>query len=88
MGMPCQVNSILKLKSGESFPAVLTVGDRHRVIKQGYRILPLDVPLPLVDSDWMAWADVIVRQLIWEHGTTTLTFEIARLYLAPFSLQG
>ncbi len=45
MGMPCQVNSILKLKAAQGYPESLKIGDRHQVQKGGYRILPLDVPL-------------------------------------------
>lgn len=87
MGMPCQVNSILKLQPAQGYPAQLTVGSRHQVIKTGYRILPLDVPIPLVDSQWRAAADVVVRKLIWENGRTTLEFEISRVYSTPFSLK-
>jgi Protein of unknown function (DUF2584) len=85
MGMPCQVNSILKLKTGQDYPAELAVGLRYEVTKEGYRIFPIDVPIALVDEHWMAYADVIIRKLTWEKGETAIAFEIHRLYLTPFS---
>jgi len=86
MGMPCQVNSILKL-SRDQYPAVLEQGAQHQVTKSGYRILPLDVPLALVNADWVAHADIVVRRLQWEGGQTTLWFEVQRLYLTPFPVK-
>jgi hypothetical protein len=83
MGMPCQVNSILKL-SPDQYPE-LVMGAMHQAVKEGYRIIPMDVPIPLVDRQWFAHADVVIRQLIWENQTTHMTFEIVRLYSAPFS---
>ncbi|NJM47874.1 MAG: DUF2584 family protein, partial [Alkalinema sp. RU_4_3] len=61
--MPCQVNTILKL--GEDYPASLVVGSRHRAVKSGYRIFAMDVPLQLVDGDWMAWGEVAIVDLRW-----------------------
>jgi hypothetical protein len=83
MGMPCQVNSILKL-SPEQYPQ-LVLGHVHQVTKAGYRIIPLDVPLPLVDAQWLAHADVVIHQLIWTKQATQITFEICRIYPAPVS---
>jgi Protein of unknown function (DUF2584) len=82
MGMPCQVNSILKL-SPDQYPD-LVMGEIHQVIKEGYRIIPMDVPIPLVDRDWMAHADVVIEQMLWEKQTTHITFKISRIYAAPF----
>ncbi|MBF2051441.1 MAG: hypothetical protein EDM05_59465 [Leptolyngbya sp. IPPAS B-1204] len=87
MGMPCQVNSILKLARGQDFPEPLLLNASHQAIKSGYRILPLDVPLPLVDEAWLAYADVIIHQLVWRDNTTTLSFTIKRLYETPFSVK-
>lgn len=86
MGMPCQVNSILKLKPSD-YPDPLESGARHQVQKDGYRIFPLDVPLCLVDEHWLAHADVIIKTLTWANQTTYLEFTIARLYDKPFSTQ-
>jgi hypothetical protein len=87
MGMPCQVNSILKLTPAQGYPAGLKVGTHHRVQKSGYRIFPLDVPLCLVDENWLAHADITIEKLTWEHQTTYLEFSVSRVYTTPFSTQ-
>ena len=85
MGMPCEVNTILKLKPSQGYPARLAIGDRHQIDKDGYRIFPLDVPLCLVDEHWLAHADIVIEKLTWEHQTTHLQFKVARLYPVPFA---
>lgn len=85
MGMPCQVNSILKV-SRQDLPEPLELG-QYQVTKSGYRIIPLDVPIPLVDQDWIAYADVVIHQLVWENGKTRLSFAVKRFYKVPFSVK-
>jgi len=87
MGMPCEVNSILKLSSTQGYPKELVLRSQHQTVKSGYRILPMDVPIPLVDQEWLARADVVIRQLTWENGETKLVFEIHRVYESPFSMK-
>jgi hypothetical protein len=48
----------------------------------------MDVPLPLVDEQWIAHADIVIRQLTWESGETKIAFEIHRVYESPFSTKG
>ncbi|NJK54219.1 MAG: DUF2584 family protein [Leptolyngbyaceae cyanobacterium SU_3_3] len=85
MGMPCQVNSILKLN--QNYPAQLQVEETHQAIKSGYRIMPIDVPISLVDANWVAHADAVIDRLIWQQGETHITFRIHRIYAQPFSLK-
>jgi Protein of unknown function (DUF2584) len=87
MGMPCQVNSILKLNRATDYPPQLVVGQVYTASKSGYRILPMDVPLQLVDEAWLAHADIIIRQLVWADQQTTLTFVVDRIYPTPFSVK-
>lgn len=87
MGMPCTVNSILKLTPAQGYPAILNQGLVGQGTKSGYRIIPIDVPIPLVDADWLAQADVTIRKLIWEHQITIVTFEVTRIYEAPMKLK-
>ncbi|PZO41171.1 MAG: DUF2584 domain-containing protein [Pseudanabaena frigida] len=84
MGMPCEVNSILKLKPSQGYPAQLEKGKRYQARKEGYRIIPIDVPIPLVDNNWFAHADIKICRLVWEDGVTTLDFEVDRIYQTPF----
>jgi len=86
MGMPCQVNSIVKL-NGTEFPSLLEIDAVHKVMKSGYRIFPIDVPLQLVSDAWCAHADVVITQLIWKNQQTVLEFRIHRIYEQPFGLK-
>lgn len=87
MGMPCQVNSILRLKRSQGYPDPLILHKHHEVTKSGYRILPMDVPLQLVDENWFAQAEVVIHQLTWAQQTTRIGFQIVRFYDVPFSLK-
>lgn len=84
MGMPCEVNSILKLKPSQGYPEQLNIGSQSQASKEGYRIIPVDVPIPLVDENWVAYADIIIRKLTWEKNQTDILFEIDRIYSQPF----
>jgi hypothetical protein len=86
MGMPCQVNSIVKI-NGTEFPSSLGIDAVHKITKSGYRIFPIDVPLQLVDEAWCAHADVVITQLIWAGQQTILEFRIHRIYDQPFALK-
>lgn len=85
--MPCEINSILKLTPAQGYPDSLKDGEFHQVQKSGYRIFPVDVPLQLVDENWVAHADIVIQQLIWEQGNTTLKFVILRVYPTAFRLK-
>jgi hypothetical protein len=79
MGMPCEINTILKLRPEQGYPQPLVMGECYQVSKEGYRIFPVDVPISLVDEDWVAHGDVVIRRLVWEEGRTLLKFEVVRL---------
>lgn len=87
MGMPCEINSLLKLKPDQGYPAMLELGARHRVQKDGYRVFPINVPLSLVDENWLGHGDIVIEKLTWEHQTTTLEFRIHRIYTTPFAVK-
>ena len=87
MGTPCEINSILKLKPSQNYPEHLVVGELHQAKKEGYRIFPLDVPIGLVNQDWMAHADVIIEKLTWHKRTTHVDFRVSRVYPTPFSVK-
>lgn len=84
MGMPCEVNSILKLKPSQGYPIRLEQGIRYQAQKDGYRIIPVDVPILLVDENWLAHADIKICRLTWEDGKTKVDFDIDRIYQVPF----
>lgn len=82
--MPCEVNSILKLKPSQGYPDQLKNNVRYTAQKEGYRIIPVDTPIPIVDGEWFAHADIKILKLTWEDGRTTVDFEIDRIYESPF----
>ena len=84
MGMPCEVNSILKLRSSQGYPQSLKKGEKHKAHKNGYRIIPVDIPILLVDDAWLAHADIRIFKLTWENGKTAIEFEVVRVYHSPF----
>lgn len=87
MGMPCEINTILKLTPAQGYPTELTLGDRHQAQKGGYRIFAVDVPVALVDENWIAHADVVIETLTWHQQTTCVEYRISRLYDAPMALK-
>ena len=87
MGMPCEINSILKLTPAQGYPQPLDPDRQYRVTKQGYRLMPIDVPIPLVNENWIAHADIIIDRLTWESQQTTICFKISRLYPTPWTMK-
>lgn len=87
MGMPCEINSILKLKPSQGYPEQLKIASKYQAFKEGYRIIPIDVPISLVDDNWIAHADVIIRKLTWENNQTIVIFEINRIYDKAFKVK-
>lgn len=87
MGMPCMVNSLLKLSRGNGFPDPIVLATSYEATKSGYRIIPIDVPIALVDENWLAHADVVIHKLTWENNTTKLSFTVKRRYEVPFSVK-
>ena len=76
MGMPCEVNSILNLKPSQGYPEILELSKQYQGSKEDYRIIPVDVPIPLVNEHWVAYADVIIEKLVWENRQTTVYLEL------------
>ncbi len=87
MGMPCEVNSVLKLKPSQGYPHKLELGTHHQANKEGYRIFPVDVPILLVNENWVAYADIVITKLTWKQGITNLEFKIDRVYSSSFSVK-
>lgn len=87
MGMPCEINTILKLKPSQGFPEKLELSAQYQAFKEGYRIMPVDVPIFLVDENWITHADVVISKLVWEKNQTIIDFEIRKIYNPPFSVK-
>jgi hypothetical protein len=87
MGMPCEINNIIKLSETQGHPSQLLLNNEYQAAKSGYRILPVDVPVLLVDENWMANADIIVSSLTWSNGQTVIKFKIDRVFPSPFCVK-
>jgi hypothetical protein len=86
MGMPCEVNSIVKLDEGQ-FPEILAVNAVHKAVKNGYRIFAIEVPLQLVNANWLACGEVVITKLTWQNQQTELEFRVLKIYAKPLSLK-
>jgi hypothetical protein len=87
MGMPCEVNSILKLRADQGYPNQIALNKTFQAKKQGYRIFPIDLPICLVDENWEVNADIVIEKLTWESQSTSLDFRITRIYENPFRIK-
>lgn len=77
MGMPCEINNILKLNVEQGFPGYKPeISGTFHAIKEGYRIFPVGVPILLVDSQWTADSQVKIAQLTWKEDKTHLKCEV------------
>ena len=83
MGMLLELNTILKLSPNQGYPSSLIVKNVFVAIKQDYRLFPLDIPIPLVNKEWKAYADVIIFKLTWEEQRTILVFEVVKIFEKP-----
>ncbi len=63
------------------------MASQHQASKDGYRIIPVDVSIPLVDENWVYHADIVIRKLTWENHKTTIAFEITKIHDVPFSIK-
>jgi hypothetical protein len=48
----------------------------------------MDLPVQLVDDNWLAVADVVIVALSWRERATELEFVIQRVYGEPFRVKG
>jgi len=87
MGMPCEVNSILKLSDSQGYPQQLELDVLYKAQKKGYRIIPIDVPIFLVNDDWIAQAEVIIYKLIWLQGNTHVEFKVNKVFEFPLKMK-
>jgi hypothetical protein len=81
------MRTVVKLSPAQSYPDQLEKGKTYQAQKESYRIFPIDVPLALVDGNWVAYADAIITKLTWEGKQTSLTFEIDRISKTPFLIK-
>ena len=80
MGMTCEINNVLKLSVEQGFPKTLVIDKRYKGTKKGYRLYPIDVPIDLVDDNWICKCQVIIKRVVLEDNMTQLEFTVYRFY--------
>ena len=88
MGTPFEVNSILKLRNEQGLPRNPKVTNEvFKAQKNGYRLISLDVPVPLVNNEWQEIATVIIHKVTWGNQKTYLEFVITDIKEKPVNLK-
>ncbi len=78
MGMPLELNTMIVTKNKETKTDQENV---YRLLKEGYRLYPMDIPVIEVRNDKAAqpFALAKINQLIWENGETQIIYELVEL---------
>lgn len=78
MGMPLELNTMIVTKHKEEKTNVENV---YRLMKEGYRLYPIDIPVIEVRTtkDASPYAYAKITQLTWEKETTWITYELVEL---------
>jgi hypothetical protein len=78
MTTPVKLMGLLTLEPDS--PTDLKVGETYVVRKDGYRIIPFNVPTELADSQFKYLGKVKVTKLVVTPGGTDITFEVLKLF--------
>ncbi|MDH4229645.1 MAG: DUF2584 family protein [Nitrospirota bacterium] len=62
MGQPVEMNTVLKLSSGQGMPAEPVVGEVYVFRKSGPRIYPIGVPVELIGDDWQTVGKAVIDE--------------------------
>jgi hypothetical protein len=70
--------ALLTLEPDSNFN--LQVGESYTLSKPGYRLIPLEVPMELADSNNKYLGKVKVTRLLVESNHTDITFKVLKLF--------
>ncbi|MCL6572282.1 MAG: DUF2584 domain-containing protein [Bacillus sp. (in: Bacteria)] len=76
MGMPLELNTMIVTKGREQ----RIEENLFLLEKEGYRLYPIDIPIEVkktMDSDSSGIA--VIKKVVWENGTTALTYQLISL---------
>lgn len=78
MGMPLELNTMIVTKNKEEKTEVENI---YYLIKEGYRLYPLDLPVIEVRNTKNShpYALAKINKLVWEQGETHITYELIDL---------
>ena len=77
MGMPLELNTMIVTKGKEE-----RLNSNDFILqKSGYRLYPVNIPLPVQKTvEGELTGTGVIRKVIWEKETTTITYELISLY--------
>lgn len=77
MGMPLELNTMIVTKNKEKR---LESSNFYTLIKEGYRLYPLDLPLEIRKTkETKPVAIGKISEVTWKNGTTEITYELIDL---------
>lgn len=83
MSTNAKLNALLSLPVG--FSEELTEGKKYTIKKDGYRIMPLGIPMELSDHNHKYLAKVIVEEIRSIPGKSFITFKVMKIFSAEES---
>jgi len=78
MSTPINLNALLSLP--DDFQNTLEIGKEYTIMKSGYRITPVGVPMELSDSNHKYLGKVVVLKLEITKEHTDITFKVLKLF--------
>ena len=81
MDSKIEFNWALKLKPENGLDeSLLREGEIYNFTKSGNRVYPLNIPIDLINQDWVALARVIVIEYTNKENITTGRYRVVRIY--------
>lgn len=62
------------------FVGTIEVGKKYTVKKNGYRVVPFQVPMELADADFKYLGKAKVTRIVVESDYTEITFEVLKVF--------
>ena len=62
MGVPVEMNTVLKLSGEQGLPAEIREGEPYAFRKAGPRFYPLGVPVELIGPDWKTLGKAVIDE--------------------------
>jgi len=81
MGSKVEFNWALKLKSENGLNEdILKEGEIYEFTKTGNRVYPINIPIDLINQDWVALARIIVLEYTNKENIMSRRYRIIRIY--------
>jgi hypothetical protein len=80
MGVPVEMNTVLKLTPEQGLPGEVREGETHAFCKAGPRIYPLGVPVELVGPDWKTIGKAVIDEFTVSLAETRGRFRVVKRF--------